>query len=103
MTQGLSRMGWGRAGWRRGANTAQSASPPQCQILGQGQARQLEVSGDLWAWLPLGGPVQAAGEGDTGSHLLRVWPVPGSVLSHRLSHSLQEHGDIWENPKMEEL
>ena len=55
MTQGLSRMGWGRAGWRRGANTAQSASPPHCQILGQGQARQLEVSGDLWAWLPLGG------------------------------------------------
>lgn len=54
MTQGLSRMGWGRGGWRRGANTAQSASPLRCQTLGQGQARQLEVSGDLWAWLPWG-------------------------------------------------
>lgn len=55
MTKGLSRMSWGRGGWRRGANTAQSASPPRCQTLGQGQARQLEVSGDLWAWLPWGG------------------------------------------------
>ena len=36
MTQGLHRMGWGRGGWRCGANAAQSASPPRCQTLGQG-------------------------------------------------------------------
>lgn len=59
MTQGLHRMGWGRGGWRCGANAAQSASPPRCQTLGQGGARQLEVSRDRWAWLPLGGVLRS--------------------------------------------
>ena len=36
-------------------HTAQGASPSGCQTLGQGRARQLEGSGDLWAWLHLEG------------------------------------------------